>query len=195
LYKANRSAAPEDLIKQLLEYRKYKEAASQLRQLPLLGDIVFKRPIVEEDFGPDEKLKLKEVSVTDLTLAFQDILKRSKHAVTIVRKDFISVSDRIQQLADVLTVGSQHEFDSFFSEDSTKIEVVITFISILELAKHGRVRVMQDVVYGTIVILTIASLKEIDYTKIDDFGGASAKEKADKEIKADEDIKNQETLL
>jgi segregation and condensation protein A len=138
----------EELIRRLLEYQKYKQAAEQLVSRPIEGRNVFGRGAeLEGTQGPGE---LADHSVWKLIESFADILKKAgpkvSHDVVV---DRISLSDRINQIVDRLeTTGGSFRFDTLIDttlpEAEVKHQLVVTLLAILELAKLRVIRVLQD---------------------------------------------------
>jgi segregation and condensation protein A len=138
----------EELIRRLLEYQKYKDAAAQLGGRPIEGRNVFGRGAKLEtlDAGPGE---LAEHSVWKLIESFADILKKAGPKVSHeVAVDRVSLSERINQIVDRLERGGSFRFDEMVdlnaSEVDVKHQLVVTLLAILELAKLRVIRVLQD---------------------------------------------------
>jgi segregation and condensation protein A len=145
-----------ELIRRLLEYQKYKEAAAMLGQRPVVGRNVWTRGLPREETLPetidqDQLAPLAEVPVTRLLDALERLLKRARiklaHEVGL---DRLSVSQRINQLAERLDNESSFTFTScfrFLHEEVTieeaRNEAVVTFLAILEMCKLGLIRVSQ----------------------------------------------------
>ena len=139
-----------DLIRRLLEYQKYKEAADQLGQRPVVGRNVWSRGAPSEDAvgeGIDQGAvaPLAPFPVHKLIEAFDRVMQLAKvkvaHDVLI---DRLSVSQRITELTDRLEVEGQFTFTSMFSflRDGVarsmadiRHEAVVTFLALLEMAK------------------------------------------------------------
>lgn len=141
----------EELMRRLLEHQRYRAMALDFKQMPVLGNDFFKRP------PPNEKEKkeqlLKEMNLTDLTLAFQDLLMRSRRPTAKVKRDRLSIADAAKKIAD--TLGSQEitDFQTLFADTADRNEVVVTFLAVLELGRLQKIRVLQHSVYGTIYIV------------------------------------------
>jgi segregation and condensation protein A len=138
----------EELIRRLLEYQKYKDAAAQLGGRPIEGRNVFGRGAKLEslDAGPGE---LAEHSVWKLIESFADILKKAGPKVSHeVAVDRVSLSERINQIVDRLERGASFRFEEMIdlnaSEAEVKHQLVVTLLAILELAKLRVIRVLQD---------------------------------------------------
>jgi len=125
--------------------------AMDFKQMPMLGQDFFKRP------PPDEKEKreqlLKEMNLTDLTVAFQQVLLRARRPSVRVKTDRMSIADAAKKIANRL--GSQEitDFQNLFTENPDRNEVVVTFLAILELGRLQKIRVLQHMVYGTIYLV------------------------------------------
>jgi segregation and condensation protein A len=148
----------QELVRRLLEYQKYRDAAEQLRARPQLGRDVFVRRAREElPLGLDEAqyLRSPEVSVYRLIEALARTLKERKieipHEVFVER---LSIGDRISIITDRLRNEERLTFTSLF-DDLTALErhrVVPTFLAILEMTKLKLVRVHQADPHGEIYV-------------------------------------------
>ncbi len=132
-----------ELVRRLLEYQKYKRVAEQLGQSSVLGRDVFVRgapaPSVE---GP---APLAQVSVFKLFDAFQGILKRVKQtAEHLIDVDRISISERINELTDMLRGRERVRFDELFDGETTRSDLVVTFLALLEMTRLRMTRVLQE---------------------------------------------------
>jgi segregation and condensation protein A len=161
-----------ELVQQLLEYQRYREAALALSERPLLHRDVFVReplddPEVTESSGPP---RLK-VTVWELIEAFRGVLKRMRpESVHEVLTERVSLRDRARALLGALGVARCLEFDSLFEEETTRIEVIITFLALLELMKIGAVRATQGEHYGRIVIeLAVEDVAAVSFGTIDEY--------------------------
>jgi segregation and condensation protein A len=144
----------EELIRRLLEYQKYKDAAERLSGRPIEGRTVFGRGAPIAGDGPRP---LAEQSVWKLIEAFGSILSKAGKAKGVhdVIVDRLSIGARINQLVDRLeTQGGSFRFDTLFDltapEPELRSQVVVTLLAILELAKLKLVRVLQAETEGPI---------------------------------------------
>jgi segregation and condensation protein A len=138
----------EELIRRLLEYQKYKDAAEKLGGQPIEGRNVFGRGIkIESVAGPGE---LAEHSVWKLIESFAELLQKAgTHKSHDVVVDRVSLSQRINEIVDRLQAGGgSFRFDSIVDLSLSEIEVrnqlVVTLLAVLELAKLRVIRVLQD---------------------------------------------------
>jgi segregation and condensation protein A len=167
----------EDLIRQLLEHQRFKQAGQDLAQLPLLGEDIFTRP---NRRPPVEKV-WKEMNLTDLTLAYQDMLVRQRKRTTILRKETVSLASKIVEFRDKLQVGKLSEFRALLSAVPTKPEIVAAFLATLELSRLKKMRVHQEMTYAPIWLELLESLKNFDENMADGFDNPNPQPKAEGE--------------
>ena len=148
----------EELVKRLLEYQKYKTAAEELASRPMLGRDTFARGMYE-DFNDDRGIA--SPGLFALIEAFQKMVTTAKvessHQVTIAR---ISISDRINEIVDLLRVRRRIGFMELFEAQHARGQMVITFIAMLEMAKLGLTRIHQTSAEGDIYILATESIDD-----------------------------------
>jgi segregation and condensation protein A len=140
-----------ELVRRLLEYQKYKEAAAELEKRPLLERDVFIRPTPIEPEGPTEEARV-EVSLFELVEAFRKILECAKsgdvHEVTL---DRLSVEERIQEILSLLQREKRSmAFHLLFPEEASRRVMIVTFLAILELVKMKLIRIFQSAPFETI---------------------------------------------
>ena len=150
--------SPEELIRQLLEHQRFLEAGEKISQLPHLGIDVFTRA---NSKPPVEKI-WKEMNLSDLTLAFQEILVRARKRTQVLRKETVSITDKIMEFADRMTLHELTEFRTLLSLAPSKSEIVATFLAALELGRLKKMRVFQEQVYEAIYLELIESLQGFD---------------------------------
>lgn len=144
-----------ELVRKLLEYHKYKQAALELDKKPRLGRDVFIRLNTKEDLKkPEERL---EVNLFDIIEAFRQVLERLRpekfHEVIL---DQLNVEDRIEEILAILRKENRSlAFHNLFPEDSSLKLVIVTFLAILELVKMGMIRIFQAAAFETIRISPI----------------------------------------
>lgn len=147
----------EELVMKLIEYRKYKSMAEQLREMEVARSLIYSRePQDLSPFLPETTDNpLKGVHLADLMLAFQRTLKRmsSRNRVARIRRDEISVKDRIVEIVRLLEASREPVlFTSLFVGDRGREEMVVTFLAILELMKMKQIRCRQTGLFDDIVI-------------------------------------------
>lgn len=147
-----------DLIRRLLEYQKYKEAADKLGEQPVVGRNVWSRGAPTEDavgdgVDPDAIAPLAPFPVHKLIEAFDRVMRQAKlkvsHDVVI---DRLSLSQKIAELTDRLEVEGRFAFTSMFSflkdgkpraVEEVRHECVVTFLALLEMAKLRLIAITQ----------------------------------------------------
>lgn len=156
----------EELVRRLLEYKKFQEAGKKLAEMPMLGRDFFPRPNVTP---PEKQTIWRELDLTELTLAFQDVLKRSRNRSKVIIREPTSIPERIAQLAQILKVGEMTEFASILSDEPGRTEIIVTFIALLEIARLKKVKMYQNTTFGSIYITLTESLTELDPTLLTGF--------------------------
>ena len=153
----------EALINRLLEYKKYKDMIDTFKELELSRkDIFTKDPINLSEYTDHEVNNNGEVSLEDLLNALNEFLKRKedeKPRETKVTKKELSVTDRTVQIRDILKKKRKVSFFDLF-EIKTKEYVVVTFLSILEMAKFGEISIVQENNFNNILITTKEGVKD-----------------------------------
>jgi len=165
-----------DLVRQLLEYQRYREAALALAERPLLHRDVFARePVMDAEPVEGELLRLK-VTPWELLDAFRNVLKRARpESVHEVVVEQISLRDRVRTLLQALSVARSVDFESLFADDATRFEIIITFLAMLELMKMGAARAIQEERYGRIVIeLAVEDVSTVSLESVDEYERTAA---------------------
>ncbi|QDE68893.1 MULTISPECIES: segregation and condensation protein A [Myxococcus] len=162
-----------ELVRRLLEYQKYKDAAEQLATQDLLGRDVFARNVpVEAVPIPEEEVGLQEFSVLKLVEALDRVLERLQPKLQHeVVRERVTLSEAILRVVERLRPHGQVLFESLFTEEETpsRQEVVITFLAILEMVKRRLIRVVQDEPMGPILLLPNGdALEKLAPTEVDD---------------------------
>jgi segregation and condensation protein A len=142
----------EELIRRLLEYKKYKEAARELSQRFLLGRHTF---TVGADLPEPESRVVSEVTVFDLLDTVQSLIDKARAQGREGRQllaDRITVADRITQIADQLQAREKLSFQSLLGEDYTVFDVVITFLAVLEMVRLHMISAVQGESHGEILL-------------------------------------------
>jgi chromatin segregation and condensation protein Rec8/ScpA/Scc1 (kleisin family) len=139
------------LIQQMLEYQKFKEAARVLRNHESRHFGAYGRGRSE---SPDEKNEAEleeEAGVFDLLAAFRNVvLSKPKAPVHEVEIDDVTIEDRMQEVEITLNELGRSLFEDLFANDTRTISLVVTFMSILELAKLDRIVFRQSHALGPI---------------------------------------------
>ena len=150
-----------EIVRPLQELVQMREAAASLERRPILGRDVFIREgglegeglkvWEERTTGPESEWNF-DASLADLITAFKKVLRNSSlPRVLEITRARASLSERMESLAEELRqTGSMRFFDLFFSEEREMI--IVTFLAILELARLGKVRLLQKSPGGDILV-------------------------------------------
>ncbi|MBO8163067.1 MAG: segregation/condensation protein A [Brevibacillus sp.] len=145
----------EELVQRLLEYKRYKMLAEQLREMETGRSQVFTRPA--EDLSPyiREEQPVLHVTLYDMLAALEKLYRRRMQPEPLakVSRDEISVKDRMRDITEMLAAGGGSiRFSQLFSERVTRTEIVTTFLAILELMKAKRIICIQNRLFADILI-------------------------------------------
>ncbi|NQU10032.1 segregation/condensation protein A, partial [bacterium] len=147
-----------ELIRQLVEYKKFKDAARQLAQREDEQSRLFPRR-VGDDVGieVEESIPLAEVSIFDLITAFNEVLQKAsaREQFSEIVEESFTVSDKIEEILYTLRDQADVHFSELFATAGSRAEVVVTFLALLELIRLKRLRVQQSEAFGEIKIIKV----------------------------------------
>jgi len=150
----------EELVRHLLEYKRFKEAAETLKEREEQMRRVFERGFSEIAFENGEA-ELEEANLFDLLDALRAALARAvEPPAHEVEADRVNVVRRIEEIWAVLRSKGKVRFSELLETCRTRLEIIGTFISILELMKTGRAGAVQRSVFGEIWIYSFAKTPE-----------------------------------
>jgi segregation and condensation protein A len=147
-----------DLIRQLIEYKKFKEAAAQLHDRALEQERIFTR-----DGGSTAisgaPLALQEVGIFQLIHSFQEVIKRvdAREDLGEIFAERFSVSDKIEKILGLVGGGPPIRFSDLFGQLASRVEIVVTFLALLELIRLNQVRALQRKMFDEIEIAAAAA--------------------------------------
>jgi segregation and condensation protein A len=141
-----------ELIRQLIEYKKFKEAAGDLHLRELEQEAIFARGAPSA--SSENPLHLEEVGIFQLINAFQSVIKRieSQQEVQEIFGERFSVSEKIDAILRRVATGTPLRFSDLFGAAVSRLEVVVTFLALLELIRLKQVRAVQKNIFGEIEI-------------------------------------------
>jgi segregation and condensation protein A len=148
----------EQLVAQLLEYKKFREAASTLRTFESEQYGAFTRGTHEvvEAVQQEQEVDLGNIGIFDLLAAFKRILKRvdngENERLHVVSVDMVKIDERIEIILGLLCDKNIVAFEELFLGDYRKIVVVVTFMAILELVKMQEISFRQEESFGPIFV-------------------------------------------
>ena len=127
----------DELVRNLLEYKKFKEAAQHFSEMEENRRRVYTRPTLS-DTSQGEPEQTIEMTVFDLFGAFKKVLEELKKQVNYrVERETISLEDRIRMIRERLMERKEMLFTELFESGFDKMEIIITFLAILELIRLG----------------------------------------------------------
>jgi len=145
-----------DLVHQLLEYRKFKEAALALERhaavwqerYPRLSD---ERPRAGKDPSAD---RIKEVELWDLVSALGRILKRKEiESETSIRYDETPIQTYVERIGGIVREKREVPFQSLFADEPSRSRIIGMFLAVLELIRHHHFRAIQSADFAEILLL------------------------------------------
>lgn len=144
----------EELIKKLVDYKKYKEITSTFKELEnIRSDIYTKSPSNISEYG-EKEFNNDNVTIDDLINAFKKFMDRKefeKPIHTKITTKELSVSERMVGIRNILKSRKSVNFIDLF-DNYTKSYVVVTFLSILEMSKNKEIVIIQDNNFSNITI-------------------------------------------
>jgi segregation and condensation protein A len=145
----------EDLARQLIEYRRFKRVAESLRDREEVGLRAYLRLAPPPRL--ERRLDLEDVTLDDLIAAVRQALAVAPPAPPVsevVAPVAITIADRILAIRASLHERARISFNRLLAEATGRLEIIITFLAVLELIKSGHVDVQQDRLFGEIIILS-----------------------------------------
>lgn len=146
-----------DLVRQLIEYKKFKDAAGRLLHLEVLQSEAFtyggETPVFEKDVV-DAGQALGDIGLFDLLSAFQDVLSRTDmEPLGHLEAIRWSVPDKMEAILGMIRTRAHIAFSSMFNPGSHRGEVIVTFLALLELLRLHQIVLQQNDAFHEIIIL------------------------------------------
>lgn len=143
-----------DLVRQLVEYKKFKDAATHLQQRELTQENMFTLGADSVAIEPDGPgVGLHDVSIFDLITAFNSALQNAKpEEIREIAADSFTVADKIDAILYMVRSGTTVSFSEVFPAGAPRAEIICTFLALLELIRLRQVRAMQKERFGEILI-------------------------------------------
>jgi len=148
-----------NLIRQLIEYKKFKEAAGQLHTRALEQERIFARAGGAPGTLSLAPLPLGEVGIFQLINALQTVIKRveAREDLREIFGEHFTVSDKIDSILRHVSGGVALKFSELFAGLASRVEIVVTFLALLELIRLKQVRVTQTNPFDEIEIAAALS--------------------------------------
>ncbi len=147
-----------ELIRQLIEYKKFKDAAEHLKSREALQERFFGRLPEKPEFEEADVIPMGEVGIFDLINAFQKVLKRVESKREDLREIFeenYTVSDKIDLILEMTEKASKFQFTALFKDVASRAEIIVTFLALLELIRLKHLKVAQDDAFSEIYIFRV----------------------------------------
>lgn len=146
-----------ELVRALLEYKRYKEVAEELayfesdqRKINYRGNF----SADEKEAPPDYEFLLKNVTIYDLAKAFKRIIEGLKEEpVHEIARINITIDEQITFILDLIKENKELHFLNLISEMKDKIKIIVTFIALLELVKTGRIRIKGTTQFNDFILI------------------------------------------
>lgn len=139
---------------QIAEYRQFREAAQALRQLETVQSRIFAGPSASADLG--EEVLLEGVTLEDLFTAFNQVLRRAQDAPTEIAGEEFTVEQKMDAVVRALDVaGGTVLFGTLFRTGASRLEIIVTFLALLELIKRRHIRAQQSNAFEEIEIVLV----------------------------------------
>ncbi len=147
----------DELVRRLLEYKKFKEAASELAGKATMQKDFFSRGVTLDPsqlkHEDREKEGCFEASLFDLITAFTNVMKEvPKELFYEVIKDEYTVEEKMHDIFHMLVKGPRLHFNDLFKDSRNRVEIITTFLAILELIRLKEVTVLQTGTFGEIMV-------------------------------------------
>ncbi len=144
----------QELVRKLLEYKRFKEAASNLEILQKEHEQVFTRMGLEKYLQDYASEKYFEADLFDLLSAFSKVMKDiPKEAFCEIIKDEVSIEEKMSELLDIISMKVKIYFSMLFQKVKSKIEVATIFLALLELIRLKKITVCQISPFSEIEIM------------------------------------------
>lgn len=157
-----------DLIRRLEELERFQRLGQRLWELPKRGHEIFVKHKV--DRKAIENSILTPIDLELLTETMMDLIRREKRKYSVVKRDRLSIKEKLTRLKTMLKEGETTQFDALLDNNETGIiDKVITFISLLELARLKKLQIYQNEDKGNIYIEVKESLENFNVETADGF--------------------------
>lgn len=174
-----------ELVQRLVEYQKFQQLSKELYDRPLLGRDVFARgERTALDPVEEGEILVEENPLFALIKSYRYVLKAMKKTVHRVMGELKSISERILEIKEALVVGQRRRFQELMPEEDKKDPnlVLVTFLSLLELAKMGFISLFQSEALTDIHVETKRAIEKDVVSQVEGYENVNAEGKADEII-------------
>ncbi len=142
-----------DLVRQLVEYKKFKDAANHLEDLELHMENVFGRESEHVELGEPPDVDLRDASIFDLISSLNEVLGRvQEEDLQEIFAEEYTVAQKVTYIIENLKIAKRLSITDLFSGMNSRQEIVCTFLAMLELIKLNRIAAVQDMRFGQIMV-------------------------------------------
>jgi len=146
----------DDLARQLIEYRLFKEAAGQLRAIEVAGLHAYPRIAPPPEFPPPHGLDGVTLELLQEIVGAALTRKREEEPAQVIHPHKVTVREKIEMIRDVLAAEGRASFRALIESCRTRMEVVVSFMAVLELIKSRTIDAVQDAAFSDIVLEPVA---------------------------------------
>ncbi len=144
----------QELVDRLMEYQQFKNAAEMLWSRATVEQAVFKRGQIESD---ENNLEVS-ATIFDLFEKFQQIVERHKEEIQLeIHREEMTLAEMISNMKKRLSEKKELNLMEFFGTMKTRHELVLAFISVLEIVRTESVRLSQKKTFGDIMLKVVAA--------------------------------------
>ena len=144
-----------ELVQRLIEYQSYKDAAAILKEREDESMKLFGRQPEEpkEEELPQPEPYLFDVNLFDLLAAFKKLLSNAPPEMRTITRETLTVKDKMMHIAEIIETIDSIRFEELFKDTFSRVQLIVTFLALLELLRLGLARVYQEKEFGNIWII------------------------------------------
>ena len=159
----------QELVQQLLQYKMYKYMSYELRDRQVEGErVLYKNPTLPDEVQDyvepvDLDKLLGDLTLSKLNRIFKEVMRKQGDKIDPVRSKFgkiekeeVTLSDKLGYVEEYARIHKSFSFRELLEHQSTKTQIVVTFLAILEMMKTGKIKVIQEQSFDDIIITSIA---------------------------------------
>lgn len=154
-----------ELVQQLLEYKMYKYMAYELKDRQVDAQkSMYKVPTIPKEVSEyeapvDLEQLLSETTLNRLYATFKEVMKRQENKIDPIRSQFgkiekeeVNLGDKMEYIEQYAMEHQVFYFKDLFKESKSKMQMIVTFLGMLELMKVGKIQIVQESIFGEILI-------------------------------------------
>ena len=163
----------QELVEQLLQYKMYKYMSYELRDRQVDGEKLFYKgatipdEVKEYEEPVDLDTLLDGLTLTKLNDIFQDILKKQADKTDPIRSKFgkiekeeFTLPEKLEYVYEYAKVHHRFSFRDLLKKQASKVQIIVTFLAVLELMKTGEIQVYQEHTFDDIIITSDEGLRQ-----------------------------------